>query len=134
VLDFEELCTHTGYRAYMPDNDTLTQSAMLKASNREDFLCAQAPELTGLHDSGIFSYHTIDTLPSKARLLKDFWSYRHKRTRPECYINTRHISAQIAPSSSTALIIGRHMPQWFLGAWFGCFSLSLPCTSSIPPR
>jgi len=69
-----------GCQAYMPDNDTLTQSAMLKASNREDFLCAQAPELTGLHDSGIFSYHTIDTLPSKACLLNAIWSYCCKRT------------------------------------------------------
>jgi len=44
-------------------SDTLTQSAMLKASDQTSFLQAQVPEIQGLHASGVFSYHRIGTLP-----------------------------------------------------------------------
>jgi hypothetical protein len=60
--------------------DTLTQSAMLKAPDQSNFVQAQAPEITGLHSSGVFSYHRIDTLPPRAKLLNAIWSYRRKRT------------------------------------------------------
>jgi hypothetical protein len=60
--------------------DTLTQSAMLKASDQSDFITAQASEIHGLHSSGVFSYHKIETLPARARLLNAIWSYRRKRS------------------------------------------------------
>jgi hypothetical protein len=68
------------YQAALSTNDTLTQSAMLKAPDTADFLAAQKPEIAGLEASGVFSYHSIDTLPPKARLLNIIWSYRRKRT------------------------------------------------------
>jgi hypothetical protein len=61
-------------------SDTLTQSAMLKASDQTSFLQAQVPEIQGLHASGVFSYHRIGTLPPQARLLNAIWSYRQKRS------------------------------------------------------
>jgi hypothetical protein len=60
--------------------DTLTQSAMLKAPDKLDFVQAQVTEIHTLHDAGVFSYHPIHTLPPKARLLNAIWSYRRKRT------------------------------------------------------
>jgi hypothetical protein len=60
--------------------DTLTQSAMLKAPDRTDFVQAQVTEIKTLHKAGVFSYHPIHTLPPKARLLNAIWSYRRKRT------------------------------------------------------
>jgi hypothetical protein len=63
------------YQAFLPDNDTLMQSAMLKAEDKDDFLQAQVRKLNGLHGSGVFSYHDITMLPHKACLLNAIWSY-----------------------------------------------------------
>jgi hypothetical protein len=60
--------------------DTLTQSAMLKAPDRPDFVKAQVTEIQTLHEAGVFSYHPMHTLPPRARLLNAIWSYRCKRT------------------------------------------------------
>ena len=68
---------HT-YQAALQSQDTLTQSAMLKTTDRDAFLQAQTVEIKGLHDNGIFSYHHISTLPPKARLLNAIWSYKRK--------------------------------------------------------
>jgi len=53
---------------------------MLKAPDQSNFVQAQAPEIAGLHSSGVFSYHRIDTLPPRAKLLNAILSYRRKRT------------------------------------------------------
>jgi hypothetical protein len=53
---------------------------MLKATDQAAFVRAQAPEIKGLHDSGVFSYHSIADLPPKAKLLNAIWSYRRKRS------------------------------------------------------
>jgi len=60
--------------------DTLTQSAMLKAPDSAKFIKAQVPEIQNLHQSGVFSYHPIHTLPPRVKLLNAIWSYRRKRT------------------------------------------------------
>jgi hypothetical protein len=60
--------------------DTLTQSAMFKAPDQAAFIKAQLSEIEGLHSSGVFSYHKIETLPPRAKLLNAIWSYRRKRT------------------------------------------------------
>jgi hypothetical protein len=68
------------FPATPPLGDTLTQSVMLKAPDQADFVQAQAPEIEGLHSSGVFSYHPIASLPPRAKLLNAIWSYRRKRT------------------------------------------------------
>ncbi len=60
--------------------DTLTQSAMLQADDRKDFIAAQIPEISNLHQAGVFSYHHINSLPPRAKLLNAIWSYRRKRS------------------------------------------------------
>jgi hypothetical protein len=72
-----QLCA---YPTTPSSGDTLTQSAMLKASDHADFVKAQVPEIQGLHLSGVISYHPMDTLPARARLLNAIWSYRRKRS------------------------------------------------------
>jgi len=62
------------------DGDTLTQSAMLRAPDKEHFIKAQLPEITGLEAQGVFTYHPIQELPPCARLLNAIWSYKRKRT------------------------------------------------------
>jgi len=68
------------YPATPTSGDTLTQSAMLKAPDHPAFVTAQVPEIQGLHDTGVFSYHRVETLPPQARLLNAIWSYRRKRS------------------------------------------------------
>jgi len=68
------------YPAAPSGGDTLTQSAMLKAPDQAAFIKAQISEIEGLHSSGVFSYHKIETLPPRAKLLNAIWSYRRKRT------------------------------------------------------
>ena len=62
------------------DNDTLTQSAMLRAPDRDSFIQAQEPEITGLEQQGVFTYHPIAELPARVRLLNAIWSYKRKRS------------------------------------------------------
>jgi len=68
------------YPASPSPGDTLTQSAMLKALDQSNFVKAQVSEIHGLHASGVFSYHHIDRLPPRAKLLNAIWSYRRKRS------------------------------------------------------
>ena len=63
-------------------SDTLTQSQMLKADDRNEFVKAQVPEIEGLVEAGVFEYHFMSELPKNARLLNAIWSYRRKR-RPD---------------------------------------------------
>jgi hypothetical protein len=68
------------YQAAIHTQDPLTQSAMLKAPDKSDFVQAQWPEIAGLEQKGVFSYHPISSLPPHARLLNAIWSYKRKRT------------------------------------------------------
>jgi hypothetical protein len=85
IADFDPiLCAGAhhlcAYPATPSSGDTLTQSVMLKASDHADFVKAQVPEIQGLHSSGVFSYHPMDTLPARAKLLNAIWSYHRKRS------------------------------------------------------
>jgi hypothetical protein len=59
------------------DNDTLTQSAVLKAPDKDDFLNAQVLKIQGLHYSGELSYHPTAMLPhtdgSQQQNGVDYW-------------------------------------------------------------
>jgi hypothetical protein len=68
------------YNATTIPGDTLTQSAMLKANDKADFITAQQSEIQNLADAEVFSYHQIGTLPARAKLLNAIWSYKRKRT------------------------------------------------------
>ena len=57
----------------------MTQSQMLKASDLDQFIASQIPEIRGLENMDVFDYKPISTLPHKARLLSSIWSYRRKR-------------------------------------------------------
>jgi Reverse transcriptase (RNA-dependent DNA polymerase) len=59
--------------------DMLSQTQMLTASDREQFIEPQHPEIQGLCDADVFEFHPIADLPSGSRLLNAIWSYRHKR-------------------------------------------------------
>jgi len=61
--------------------DILSQSAMLHAHDRHQFVLAQQPEITGLEDADVFEYHPmgeLQSLPVGTRLLNAIWSYRRK--------------------------------------------------------
>jgi hypothetical protein len=72
-------CATTGLSNNLQDNDPLTQSGMLKAADRDQFITAQVPEIRGLEQQGVFTYHKIANLPPHARLLNAIWSYKRKR-------------------------------------------------------
>ncbi len=59
--------------------DILSQSQMLKAADRDEFLKVQGSELLGLHDADVFEYLPRSKLPSGSRVLNAIWSYRRKR-------------------------------------------------------
>ena len=63
-------------------SDALSQSQMLKASDQDEFVKAQVPEIEGLTEAGVFEYHFMSELPPTAHLLNAIWSYRRKR-RPD---------------------------------------------------
>jgi hypothetical protein len=69
----------TIFQATLQDNDTLMQLAMLQAADRDQFIAAQTPEICGLEQQGVFTYHPIGNLPPQARLLNAIWSYCRKR-------------------------------------------------------
>ena len=64
--------------------DTLSQSAMLKADDRDEFLKCQPDEINGLHDADVFEYMKFENIPPQRRqkILNAIWSYRRKR-RPD---------------------------------------------------
>jgi len=59
-------------------NDTLTQSQMLKAEDKQEFLDAKEVELQGLLNMRVWKYWRISTLPQNACLKNSVWSYQHK--------------------------------------------------------
>jgi hypothetical protein len=59
--------------------DTLTQSQMLRALDKDYFIKVQVPEIRGLENMKVFEYFPINQLPKNAKLLSSIWSYRHKR-------------------------------------------------------
>jgi hypothetical protein len=59
--------------------DTLTQSQMLRALDKDDFIKVQQPEIRGLENMNVFKYLPINTLPKNAKLLSSIWSYHRKR-------------------------------------------------------
>lgn len=64
----------------MDQNDTLMQTGMLSAPGKDKFIAAQVPEIRGLHQQGVFTYHKVSDLPPRARLLNAIWSYKRKCT------------------------------------------------------
>ena len=72
--------THFALNAALQSTeDTLSQSQMLKAPDREEFEKVQIPEIRGLEKLNVFKYCKMPTLPHKAQLLNSIWSYRRKR-------------------------------------------------------
>ncbi len=55
--------------------DTLTQSQMLKDSDRALFIASQEPEIRGLQKMDVFEVQPISTKPITAKLLSAIWSY-----------------------------------------------------------
>jgi hypothetical protein len=81
-VDLPVIYTESTLYAYLASNnkeDTLTQSQMLKASDTDQFLASQIPEICGLETMGVFKYKPIHTLPPRAHLLSSIWSYHRKR-------------------------------------------------------
>jgi hypothetical protein len=100
------------YQMCVSDNDTLTQPAMLKAPDKDDFLNAQVLKVQGLHYSGELSYHPTAMLPPKAHLLSAIWSYQQNRTTAGLYCgSTKHGYTLMALSSKMVSTTGRHMLQ-----------------------
>lgn len=70
---------HAFQTAMQSTEDVLSQSQMLKATDRAEFEKVQIPEIRGLEKLGVFQYHNIRSLPKTAQLLNSIWSYRRKR-------------------------------------------------------
>jgi len=70
---------HSFQAALSSTEDTLSQSQMLKANDREEFEKVQIPKIRGLEKLGVFQYHKMSSLPNAAQLLNSIWSYRGKR-------------------------------------------------------
>ena len=64
--------------------DVLSRSAMLRATDRDEFLKVEVGEIEGLHDFDVFEYFPINSIPddNRRKLLNAIWSYRRKR-RPD---------------------------------------------------
>ncbi len=62
--------------------DDLTQSQMLKAPDRAEFLTGQTKEITGLINAKVFTFLPKESKPAAHNLLNAIWSYRRKR-RPD---------------------------------------------------
>jgi transposase InsO family protein len=62
--------------------NTVPYTHMFRASDQDQFLLSQIPEIKGLCDAGVFEFQNMSQLPSNARLLNAIWSYRRKR-RPD---------------------------------------------------
>ena len=70
---------HALQAAMQSTEDVLSQSQMLKATDRADFEKVQVPEIRGLEKLGVFKYHKISSLLKAAQLLNSIWSYHRKR-------------------------------------------------------
>lgn len=62
------------------NEDILTQSQMLKTSDKEHFITSQKGEIEGLLKFDVMDIHPIASLPRSAKLLSSIWSYRRKRS------------------------------------------------------
>ncbi len=61
-------------------NDVLTQSQMLHASDKQEFLDAEDEEINGLLKMNAWTYWRISTLPEGAQIINSVWSYCRKQT------------------------------------------------------
>jgi hypothetical protein len=71
--------TIQSYLAMDNKDDTLTQSQMLRTTDKTSFLAAQTPEIRGLEHMDVFSYKPMSDLTPYAKLLSSIWSYHRKR-------------------------------------------------------
>jgi hypothetical protein len=60
--------------------DTLTQSQMLRDTDRDKFVQSQTSEIASIQKMDVFEVHPIQTKPSNAHLLSSIWSYKRKRS------------------------------------------------------
>ena len=72
-------CAYLAAQASKSQEDVLTQSAMLKAPDKVDFVKTQVPEIRGLEKLHVFHYMKRSQLPQGEQLLNAIWSYRRKR-------------------------------------------------------
>jgi hypothetical protein len=66
----------------LPENnnaDTVTQSQMLRAEDRDRFVACQVDEINTLTDMDIMDVLPIERLPPRAKLLSSIWGYWRKR-------------------------------------------------------
>jgi hypothetical protein len=54
--------------------DILTQSQMLKTTDRNKFIDCQQSEIAGLKKFDVMDIHPISDLPPRARLISSIWS------------------------------------------------------------
>lgn len=97
--------------------DTLTLGQMLKDQDAKKFLVVQNNEIQLLHKMNIFATKPIHTLPSNAKLLSSFWSYRCKWSPIG---NILKYKVQLCVSGSQQELdgtIGRPMLLLFPGLW-----------------
>jgi len=55
--------------------DILTQGAMFKAHDKDEFIKAQEPKIRGLKGFDVFQYHAISELPVNTKLINLIWTY-----------------------------------------------------------
>jgi hypothetical protein len=82
ILEKSDLFMEGALQAFLVmDNkeDTLAQSHMLQANDRNKFIAAQVPEICGLEKMPVFEVHPQSSLPQQAKLLSSIWSYCQKR-------------------------------------------------------
>jgi hypothetical protein len=56
--------------------DILTQSQMLKTSDKHDFIHSQKAEIEGLEKFDVMNIHPMASLPRQAKVLSSIWSYQ----------------------------------------------------------
>jgi hypothetical protein len=69
----------TTHPVFDPKNDILTQSQMLKAADRSNFIASQQDEIATLRNFNIMDIEHISKLPARAKLFSSIWSYCRKR-------------------------------------------------------
>ena len=79
AMNPDSFVAYTSANENQIQEDVLTQSAMLKAPDKEAFIKTQEPEIRGLEKLHVFKYIKRSELPIGAQLLNAIWSYRRKR-------------------------------------------------------
>ena len=84
-LEFVDLNAYAASRASNND-DVLTHSQMMKATDRDEFLKAQVKEIDGLTEKNVWKLVRRPALPADAHVINGVWTYALKRSADRSFL------------------------------------------------